>query len=60
MYSWGFSANYQTGQGTIDDIETPTRIDNSAVRDRHITWAGAGGQYGIVAAPQNDKVPNGH
>jgi regulator of chromosome condensation len=50
VYSWGFSANYQTGQGTTDDIEVPTLIDNSAIRDREIIWAGAGGQYSIVAA----------
>lgn len=50
VYSWGFSANYQTGQGTTDDIEVPTLIDNSAIRDREVVFASAGGQYGIVAA----------
>ncbi|KAI0898856.1 RCC1/BLIP-II [Annulohypoxylon nitens] len=60
VYSWGFSANYQTGQGTIDDIEVPTVIDNSAIRDRKIIWAGAGGQYSVVAAAANDNLPNGH
>ncbi|KAK4126809.1 RCC1/BLIP-II, partial [Parathielavia appendiculata] len=50
VYSWGFSANYQTGQGTTDDIEAPTRIENTAIRDRKIVFAGAGGQYGIVGA----------
>ncbi|RWA03224.1 hypothetical protein EKO27_g11881 [Xylaria grammica] len=54
VYSWGFSANYQTGQGTTDDIEVPTLIDNSAIRDREITWAGAGGQYSIVAAEHDE------
>ncbi|KAL7621885.1 hypothetical protein AAE478_007385 [Parahypoxylon ruwenzoriense] len=60
VYSWGFSANYQTGQGTTDDIEAPTMIDNSAIRDRNIVWAGAGGQYSIVAAENNDDLTNGH
>ncbi|KAK3682354.1 regulator of chromosome condensation 1/beta-lactamase-inhibitor protein II [Podospora appendiculata] len=50
VYSWGFSANYQTGQGTTEDIATPTLIDNSAIRDRKIIWAGAGGQYSILGA----------
>ncbi|KAK4238342.1 putative regulator of chromosome condensation protein [Achaetomium macrosporum] len=50
VYSWGFSANYQTGQGTTDDIESPTLIDNTAIRNRKIIFAGAGGQYGIVGA----------
>lgn len=49
-YSWGFSANYQTGQGTDDDIETPTLIDNTAVRETKLIWAGAGGQYSILAS----------
>ncbi|KAF2262633.1 RCC1/BLIP-II [Lojkania enalia] len=49
-YSWGFSANYQTGQGTDDDIEVPTLIDNSAVRDQKLVWAGAGGQYSMLAS----------
>jgi regulator of chromosome condensation len=49
-YSWGFSANYQTGQGTDDDIEVPTMIDNTAVRETKLTWAGCGGQYSILAS----------
>ncbi|KAF2645097.1 RCC1/BLIP-II [Massarina eburnea CBS 473.64] len=49
-YSWGFSANFQTGQGTDEDVDTPTLIDNTAVRDTKLVWAGAGGQYSIVAA----------
>ncbi|KAH6690477.1 GDP/GTP exchange factor [Plectosphaerella plurivora] len=48
-YSWGFSANYQTGQGTDDDIEAPTLIDNTAVRGKKLVWAGAGGQYSVLA-----------
>ncbi|KAK4145578.1 regulator of chromosome condensation 1/beta-lactamase-inhibitor protein II [Dichotomopilus funicola] len=50
VYSWGFSANFQTGQGTTDDILVPTLMDNSAIRDRKIVFAGAGGQYGIIGA----------
>ncbi|KAI1458729.1 RCC1/BLIP-II [Annulohypoxylon moriforme] len=49
-YSWGFSISYQTGQGTKDDVETPTLIDNSAVRGENIVWAGSGGQYSILAS----------
>ena len=48
-YSWGFSENYQTGQGTTEDIETATQIENTAVKDQKLVWAGAGGQYGILA-----------
>ena len=47
-YSWGFSANYQTGQGTDDDVEVATLIDNSAVRGKKLIAAGAGGQFGVL------------
>lgn len=50
VYSWGFSGNYQTGQGTTDDIETPTLIDNTAVREKKLVFAGAGGQFSILAS----------
>ncbi|KAI1077207.1 regulator of chromosome condensation 1/beta-lactamase-inhibitor protein II [Whalleya microplaca] len=50
VHSWGFSANYQTGQGTTDDVEEPELIDNTAIRNKRINWAGAGGQYSIITA----------
>lgn len=58
-YSWGFSANYQTGQGTDDDIDIPTLIANTAVKDVKLTWAGAGGQYSALACNKADapKAP---
>jgi regulator of chromosome condensation len=49
-FSWGFSTNYQTGQGTEDDIDVPTLIDNTAVRDIKLTFAGAGGQYSVLGS----------
>ena len=49
-YTWGFSENYQTGQGTTDDVEEATLVDNTAVRDKKLVWAGAGGQYGVLAS----------
>ncbi|MCJ1382494.1 hypothetical protein MMC17_005607 [Xylographa soralifera] len=49
-FSWGFSAGYQTGLGTTADVLVPTRIENTAVRGRRIVWAGAGGQFGMLAA----------
>ncbi|KAJ5096252.1 Ran exchange factor Prp20/Pim1 [Penicillium alfredii] len=50
-WSWGFSATYQTGQGTQDDIEVATIIDNTAVRGKKLNWAGAGGQFSVFTAP---------
>ncbi|KAH6606136.1 hypothetical protein Trco_005289 [Trichoderma cornu-damae] len=59
-YSWGFSSNYQTGQGTIDDIHVPTLIDNTATRDKKIVAAGAGGQFSILIGVAEDvPVTNG-
>jgi regulator of chromosome condensation len=49
-HTWGFSANYQTGQGTTDDIEVPTMIDNTATREEKLMWSGCGGQYSVVAS----------
>ncbi|KAI7974898.1 hypothetical protein EIK77_001102 [Talaromyces pinophilus] len=51
-YSWGFNANYQCGQGKVeDDFVVATLIDGPAVRGKKLTWAGAGGQYSMVAGP---------
>ena len=64
-YSWGFSTNYQTGLGIADDdVEIATHIDNTAVRGKQLVWAGAGGQFSIIAglagkATQVNGV-NGH
>ncbi|MCJ1391994.1 hypothetical protein MMC18_004861 [Xylographa bjoerkii] len=49
-FAWGFSANYQTGLGTTDEVAVATLIDNTAVRGRRLVWAGAGGQFGMLAA----------
>lgn len=56
-YSWGFNVNFQCGQGSnddIDEIDTPTLIDNTAVRGKKLTWAGAGGQYSMLAGPSSE------
>jgi regulator of chromosome condensation len=49
-YSWGFSTNYQTGQGTFEDITAPTRIENTAVKEEKLMFAGCGGQYSLLAS----------
>lgn len=48
-YSWGFSANYQTGQGTLDEVKVATLLDNSALKDAKLVWCGAGGQFSVLA-----------
>lgn len=54
-YSWGFSSNYQTGQGGLEDVEKPTLIDNTAIREKEIIAAGAGGQYSILLGKAEDQ-----
>jgi regulator of chromosome condensation len=49
VYSWGFNATYQCGQGNDEDVEVCTVIANTAVRGKTIVWAGGGGQFSIVA-----------
>ena len=48
-YAWGFSATYQTGLGTDDDVELATHIDNTATRGKQLVWAGCGGQFSALA-----------
>jgi len=60
VYSWGFSSNYQTGIGQTEDVETPTLVDNSVVRDKKLIYAGAGGQFSVVASYADDaKMADG-
>ncbi|TAQ87161.1 hypothetical protein B7494_g4514 [Chlorociboria aeruginascens] len=48
-WSWGFSGNYQTGQGTTVDVKKATVIDNSAIKEKKLCFAGAGGQFSVLA-----------
>ncbi|RMZ88764.1 hypothetical protein DV736_g4006, partial [Chaetothyriales sp. CBS 134916] len=54
-YSWGFNATYQCGQGTDDDVQTATLMNGKQIRDEQIVWAGAGGQYGMLASRLQEK-----
>ena len=54
-YAWGFSANYQTGLGTDDDVMEATLVDNTALRAVKVNWVGAGGQYSVFTAPATDE-----
>lgn len=60
-YAWGFSTSYQTGLGTDDEVEVATQIDNTAIRGKKIVWAGAGGQFSVIAglAGQDADMTNG-
>lgn len=48
VYSWGFGETYAVGLGPAgEDIETPTRIKNTATQDHDILLVGAGGQFSV-------------
>lgn len=50
-WSWGFGESYQVGQGPAgEDVEVPTRIQNTATADRDMVAAGAGGQFSVICA----------
>jgi regulator of chromosome condensation len=50
-WSWGFSTNYQTGQGQDEDVVVATLIDNTAVREKKLNGATTGGQFSVLTAP---------
>lgn len=65
VWAWGFSTTYQTGLGTDEDVEIATQIDNTAVRGKKLVWAGAGGQFSVIAGLAGVEAPttngvNGH
>lgn len=48
VYSWGFGETYAVGLGPEgEDVETPTRIKNTATQDHNILLVSAGGQFSI-------------
>lgn len=53
-FSWGFSANYQTGQGTGEPVEEATLLENSAVKGKRVVGVGAGGQFGVLAVEHRE------
>lgn len=59
-WSWGFGESYQVGQGPPgEDIETPTRIENTATQDKNMILAGAGGQFSLLCAVRTPTTTNG-
>lgn len=50
-WSWGFGESYQVGQGPPgEDVEVPTRIENTATQDKDMVLAGAGGQFSLICS----------
>ncbi|CDK24573.1 unnamed protein product [Kuraishia capsulata CBS 1993] len=56
VFAWGFGDTYAVGLGNLDeDVEKPTRINNTATRDHNIVSVGAGGQFSISAGVKLDE-----
>jgi len=50
-WTWGFGAVYQIGHGPEEEEEEiPRRIKNTATTGRNMVWAGAGGQFSVIAS----------
>lgn len=56
-WTWGFGEMYQLGHGKPagedqpEDESLPRRIKNTATTGVNMCWAGAGGQFCVIAAP---------
>lgn len=50
VYAWGFADTFAVGLGMLDDdVDHPTRIDNTATRNHAIELIGCGGQFSVSA-----------
>lgn len=48
VYAWGFADTYGPGLGPLmEDVDTPTRIVNTATKYHDISLIGAGGQFSV-------------
>lgn len=55
VYAWGFADTYACGLGNLDDdVEKPTRIDNTASKEHKIELIGCGGQFSVSAGEKLD------
>lgn len=56
VFSWGFADTYAVGLGNLDDdVEKPTRIDNTATKEHDILLVGAGGQFSVSGGIKLDE-----
>lgn len=48
-FTWGFNDGGRAGQGAnANEVEEPEMLNNTALQDKHVVWAGAGGGYSMV------------
>ena len=49
LYTWGFGETYALGLGPAgEDVEVPTKVMNTAIKEVRITTISAGGQFSIA------------
>jgi hypothetical protein len=59
-YATGFNSQGQLGLGHEDDVKAVQLIQGKALKDKILTWAGAGGQFSIMAARSKLKPAGGN
>ncbi|KAG5361742.1 Protein pim1 [Yarrowia sp. C11] len=55
VWTWGFSSSFQTGHAEEDDVETPRKIMNTAIKPIDVKMAGGGGQFSVVAGVRKQE-----
>ena len=55
-YATGFNSQDQLELGHEDDVEVAQLIKGKDLKDRKLIWAGAGGQFSVVAALSNSTA----
>ena len=50
-YTTGFGSSGQLGLGSQRDVEVARQVKRNDLFDTAVTWAGAGGQFSILAGP---------
>lgn len=50
-YATGYGFQGQLGLNSTDDVKVAQRITGQNVKGRLLTWAGAGGQFSVIAGP---------
>ncbi|XBW34873.1 hypothetical protein QEN19_000438 [Hanseniaspora menglaensis] len=49
LYTWGFGETYALGLGPAgEDVETPAKVMNTAIKEMKITFVSGGGQFSIA------------
>lgn len=58
VWTWGFSSSFQTGHAEEDDVETPRKILNTAIKEVDVKLAGGGGQFSVIAGVKKTAQEN--